>query len=155
MNIMKATQYFCHSPFYFNQKKKQQSRWKRWKYVSERVLSANFLPLMITLVAQYFHIERNMFGSLFGILWFFSVCMWCFRCDEAPIFNEAGIAFCPLMLIILFLNIYREWNIYDLTFSLIRLVDLISAIWLSNLSSHVWWIDEIVICATIREFTSE
>ena len=47
----------------------------------ERALSANFWPLMITLVLQYIHIERNMFGSL-EYHEFFSACMWCFRCDD-------------------------------------------------------------------------
>ena len=61
---MKATQYFCHSPFYFNQKKNKAGDEGAKKNILERSLSANFWPLMITLVLQYIHIERNMFGSL-------------------------------------------------------------------------------------------
>ena len=155
MNIMKATQYFCHSPFYFNQKKNN----KADESAENIFWRGSLLQIFDLQWLLWFLITFTLKGICLEVCLeyyeFFSVCMWCFRYDEAPIFNEAGIAFCPLMLIILFLKIYREWNIYDLTFSLIRLVDLISAIWLSNLSSHVWWIDEIVIWATIREFTSE
>ena len=42
-----------------------------------------------------------------------------------------------------------------LTFALISLIDLIWAIWLSNIQSHVWWIDEIVIWPANHEYTSE
>ena len=42
--------------------------------------------------------------------------------------------------------------INGLTFALIRLIDLIWAIWLSNIPSHVWWIDEIVIWPADHEY---
>ena len=60
---MKATQYLP-LPLLFQPEKNKAGEESAKTNILERSFSANFWPLMITLVLQYIHIERNMFGSL-------------------------------------------------------------------------------------------